>query len=142
MIFETNNSEETIKLGQKFGTLLTKGSIVGFFGNLGSGKTTMIKGVTQGLGVKELVKSPSFVVVTEYQGILPIYHIDLYRINKFNELSEIGFEQYLYGDGVSLIEWADRAENLLPDNTIKINIEIINLNQRKITITNFNQKIN
>ena len=141
MNFNTNNSEETIELGQKFGALLTKGSIVGFFGNMGSGKTTMIKGVTHGLGVKELVKSPSFVVITEYQGKLPVYHIDLYRINQLNELSEIGFEQYLYADGVSLIEWADRAENLLPDNTIKINIEIINHNQRKITITNFNKQI-
>ncbi len=141
MTFETNNSEETIGLGQKLGALLEKGSIVGFFGNLGSGKTTMIKGVTQGLEVKELVKSPSFVVVTEYQGKLPVYHIDLYRINKLNELPEIGFEQYLYGEGVSLIEWADRAETSLPDNTIKINIEIINHNQRKITITNFNKQI-
>jgi tRNA threonylcarbamoyladenosine biosynthesis protein TsaE len=141
MIFETKNSKATIELGQKLGALLIKGSIVGFFGNLGSGKTTMIKGVTQGLGVKELVKSPSFVVVTEYQGKLPVYHIDLYRIIKLNELTEIGFEQYLYGDGVSLIEWADRAENLLPENTIKVNIEIINQNQRRITITNFNKQI-
>lgn len=140
-MFETNNSEDTIELGQKFGALLTKGSIVGFFGDLGSGKTTMIKGVTQGLGVKGLVKSPSFVVVTEYQGKLPVYHIDLYRINKLNELFEIGFEQYLYGDGVSLIEWAEKVEKFLPMSAIKVKIEIINQNQRRITITNFNQQI-
>ena len=142
MIFETKNYEGTIEFGKRFGALLTKGSIVGFFGDLGSGKTTMIKGVTQGLGVKELVKSPSFVVVTEYQGRLPVYHIDLYRITKLNELTEIGFEQYLYGDGISLIEWAEKVENFLPASAIKVKIEIINQNQRQITITNFNQPIN
>jgi len=141
MIFETKNYEGTIEFGKKFGALLTKGSIVGFFGDLGSGKTTMIKGVTQGLGVKELVKSPSFVVVTEYQGRLPVYHIDLYRITKLNELPEIGFEQYLYGNGVCLIEWAERAEKFLPESRIKVQIEIINQNERKIEITNFNQQI-
>jgi len=141
MIFETSSSEETIELGKRLGTVLSKGAIIAFFGDLGSGKTTMIKGVAQGLGVKELVKSPSFVVVTEYQGRLPVYHIDLYRISKSNELPEIGFEQYLYSDGVSLIEWAERAGNLLPESAIKVQIEITGQKQRKITILNFNQTI-
>jgi len=138
---ETNNPEETIELGKRLGLGLTKGTIIGFFGDLGSGKTTMIKGIAQGLGVKDLVKSPSFVVVTEYQGKFPVYHIDLYRINKPDELLEIGFFDYLYGDGVSLVEWAERAGNLLPDNAVKIKIEIINHNQRRITITNLSQPL-
>jgi tRNA threonylcarbamoyladenosine biosynthesis protein TsaE len=141
MIFETTSSEETIELGKRLGTVLSKGAIIAFFGDLGSGKTTMIKGVAQGLGVKELVKSPSFVVVTEYQGRLPVYHIDLYRISKPSELPEVGFEQYLYGDGVSLIEWAERAENLLPINAIKTRIEILGQSLRKVTIANFNLPI-
>lgn len=141
MTFKTKNKEETIELGKRLGKVLTKGSIIGFFGDLGSGKTTMIKGVAQGLGVNELVKSPSFVVVTEYKGRLPVYHIDLYRIADSNELPEIGFDQYLYGEGISLIEWAERAGNLLPTDAVKVKFEIINHNQRSITITNFNHPI-
>jgi tRNA threonylcarbamoyladenosine biosynthesis protein TsaE len=142
MTFETKSQEETIELGIRLGKVLTKGTIIGFFGDLGSGKTTMIKGVAQGLEVNELVKSPSFVVVTEYKGRLPIYHIDLYRISNSNELPEFGFEQYLYGDGITLIEWAERAGNFLPANAVKIKFEIINHNQRRITITNFNGEFN
>lgn len=141
MTFETKGQEETIELGIRLGKVLTKGTIIGFLGDLGSGKTTMIKGVAQGLRVNELVKSPSFVVVTEYKGRLPVYHIDLYRISNSNELPEVGFEQYLYGDGITLIEWAERAGNFLPENAVKIKIEIIKHNQRRITITNFNQQI-
>jgi len=141
MIFKTQNTEETIDLGKRIGSVLTKGTVIGFFGDLGSGKTTMIKGFAQGLGVKELVKSPSFVVVTEYQGRFPVYHIDLYRISKPSELLEIGFEQYLYGDGVCLIEWAERAGKLLPENGVKVQIEIIDKDQRKITIANLKQPI-
>ena len=141
MTFETKTKEETIELGIRLGKVLTKGTIIGFFGDLGSGKTTMIKGVAQGLGVNELVKSPSFVVVTEYKGRLPVYHIDLYRISNSNELPEVCFEQYLYGDGITLIEWAERAGNFLPENAVKIKIKIIKHNQRRITITNFNQQI-
>jgi len=141
MTFETREQEETIELGRRLGKVLTKGTIIGFFGDLGSGKTTMIKGVAQGLGVTELVKSPSFVVVTEYKGRLPVYHIDLYRIANSNELPEIGFEQNLYGEGISLIEWAERAGNLLPADAIKVKFEITNHDQRRITISNFNQLI-
>lgn len=141
MTFETKSQEETIELGIRLGKALTKGTIIGFFGDLGSGKTTMIKGVAKGLGVDELVKSPSFVVVTEYKGRLPVYHIDLYRISNPNELTEIGFDQYIYSKGISLIEWAERAGNLFPTDAIKVKIEIINHNQRKITISNFNKLI-
>lgn len=141
MIFETKSTEETIDLGKRLGFILTKGSIIGFFGDLGSGKTTMIKGIARGLGVKELVKSPSFVFVTEYQGKFPVYHLDLYRITKPDELYEIGFFEYLYGDGVSLVEWAERAGTLLPDEAVKVKIEIINHNLRRITITNYDQQI-
>ncbi len=141
MTFETKNTEETIDLGKRLGAVLTKGAIIGFFGDLGSGKTTMIKGIAQGLGVKDLVKSPSFVIVTEYQGRFPVYHIDLYRIAKTDELLEIGFEQYLYGDGVALVEWAERARDLLPTKTIKVQIEITSQNQRMITISNLTQTI-
>lgn len=128
-------------MGKRLGAVLSQGAIIGFIGDLGSGKTTMIKGVAQGLGVKDLVRSPSFVIITEYQGRLPVYHIDLYRIEKINEIREIGLEQYLYGRGVSLVEWAERAGDFLPTETIKVQLEITGENHRLITISNLSQPI-
>jgi tRNA threonylcarbamoyladenosine biosynthesis protein TsaE len=110
---------------------------LGFYGELGSGKTTMIKGIAIGLGVKEenLVKSPSFIMINEYKGRYPIYHIDLYRIKNTEEILSIGLDDYLYGDGVCLIEWAEKAEKELPENIIKVELEVINPEERKITIS-------
>lgn len=137
MEYFTNSSDETIAVGKKIGTKLKLGDVVGFYGELGSGKTTMIKGVAMGLGVKEqsLVKSPSFVMINEYKGRYPIYHIDLYRIKNAGEILSIGFDEYLYGEGVCLIEWAEKAEKELPENIIKIELEVVNPEQRKIRIT-------
>jgi tRNA threonylcarbamoyladenosine biosynthesis protein TsaE len=137
MEFHTKSSDETIALGKKIGTALKLGDILGFYGELGSGKTTMIKGIAIGLGVKEkdLVKSPSFVMILEYKGNYNVYHIDLYRIKDDEELSSIGFDDYLYGDGVCLIEWAEKAGNELPENTIKVELEVTNPDQRKVKIS-------
>jgi len=136
MEFLTKSSDETIALGKKIGAALKPTDILGFYGELGSGKTTMIKGVAMGLGVSEgnLVKSPSFVMILEYKGRCPIYHIDLYRIKDAEELLSIGFDDYLYGDGVCLIEWAEKAKGHLPENIIKIELEAISLEERKIKI--------
>jgi len=136
MEFLTKSSDETIALGKKVGAKLKPGDIVGFYGELGSGKTTMIKGIAMGLGVKEenLVKSPSFVMILEYKGRHPIYHIDLYRIKDAGELLTIGLDDYLYGNGVCLIEWAEKAKGYLPENIIKIELEAISLEERKIKI--------
>ena len=136
MEFLTKSSDETIALGKKIGAKLKPGDIVGFYGELGSGKTTMIKGVAIGFGVKEqdIVKSPSFIMVNEYKGRYPIYHIDLYRIKNAEEILSIGFDEYLYGNGICLIEWAEKAEKELPDKTIKIELEVVNLEKRKIKI--------
>jgi len=98
--------------------------VVAFYGELGSGKTTMIKGVAAGLGVTETVKSPSFVIITEYQGRLPVYHIDLYRISSPKELDSLGLDSYLEGNGVCLIEWAERAEGLLPADSIRVRLRV------------------
>jgi tRNA threonylcarbamoyladenosine biosynthesis protein TsaE len=137
MEYFTKSSEETITLGKKIGEVLKPGDILGFYGELGSGKTTMIKGIAIGLGVKEenLVKSPSFIMINEYKGRYPIYHIDLYRIKNTEEILSIGLDDYLYGDGVCLIEWAEKAEKELPENIIKVELEVINPEERKITIS-------
>ncbi|MEO0074727.1 MAG: tRNA (adenosine(37)-N6)-threonylcarbamoyltransferase complex ATPase subunit type 1 TsaE, partial [candidate division WOR-3 bacterium] len=136
MEYFTNSPTETIELGKKIGSQLKPNNVVGFYGELGSGKTTMIKGVCLGLGVKEqdIVKSPSFIMVNEYQGLYPIYHIDLYRVKSLEEILSIGFYDYLYGNGVCLIEWAEKAENELPSDIIKIQIEAVSESQRKIRI--------
>ncbi len=132
----TKSPEESIVLGEKVGAKLKPGDIVGFYGELGSGKTTMIKGVAMGLGVKEqsLVKSPSFIMVNEYKGRYSIYHIDLYRIKNAAEILSIGFDEYLYGNGVCLIEWAEKAEKELPNKIIKVELEVVSLDKRKIKI--------
>ncbi|MCX7732609.1 MAG: tRNA (adenosine(37)-N6)-threonylcarbamoyltransferase complex ATPase subunit type 1 TsaE [candidate division WOR-3 bacterium] len=125
MQFETRTAESTILLGERLAQLLKPGAVVALYGELGSGKTTLIKGVARGLGVREPVRSPSFVIITEYAGRVPVYHIDLYRLNNAEEASAVGLESYLSSDGVCLIEWAERAESLLPAATIRIRLEVI-----------------
>lgn len=137
MEFHTKSSEQTIELGKKIGAALKPGDILAFYGELGSGKTTMIKGIALGLGVKEqdIVKSPSFIMVNEYKGRCPIFHIDLYRVKNIEEIMSIGFDDYLYSNGVCLIEWAEKADNELPEKIIKVDIAALNLQERKITIS-------
>jgi tRNA threonylcarbamoyladenosine biosynthesis protein TsaE len=124
LVFETTSPAATILLGERLAQFLPAGMVVGFYGELGSGKTTLIKGFARGLGVKEMVKSPSFVIITEYQGRVPVYHIDLYRIHSPEEFIEIGLDSYLRADGVCLVEWAERAEQLLPANAIRIYLSV------------------
>lgn len=95
-----------------------------FCGELGAGKTTMIKGIAAGLGVTDVVKSPSFVIATEYRGRVPVYHIDLYRLDGSSGLDRIGLDSYLGGAGVCLIEWAERAERVLPESAIRIRMSV------------------
>jgi len=120
----TADPAATIELGRRLAATLKPGDVVAFYGELGAGKTTMIKGVCAGLGVAELVKSPSFVIITEYQGRVPVYHIDLYRIDSEEALAGVGPESFLSGDGVSLVEWAERAEALLPEGTVRVRLAV------------------
>ncbi|MEO0076429.1 MAG: tRNA (adenosine(37)-N6)-threonylcarbamoyltransferase complex ATPase subunit type 1 TsaE [candidate division WOR-3 bacterium] len=133
----TDSPEQTITFGEKIGGKLQRGDIVAFYGELGSGKTTMIKGICLGLGVKEqdIVKSPSFIMINEYKGKFPIYHIDLYRVKTEEELLSIGFDDYLYRNGICLIEWAEKAESYLPKNTIKIELRYLSNYEREILIS-------
>ncbi len=135
MIYYTKNSKETINLGKKIAKYLKLGDIIGFVGELGSGKTTMIKGIVRHFSSSDAY-SPSFVIVNEYPGKIPVYHFDLYRIENFNELMDIGWNDYL-GKGILLIEWAEKIKKNLPKNTIWVKINIIGENKRKIEIKNF-----
>lgn len=123
-VYQAADAAETVALGRKIAARLKPGDVVAFYGELGAGKTTMIKGVCAGLGVKDSVKSPSFVIISEYQGRLPVYHVDLYRIEGEAALHGLGLDAYLNGDGVCLIEWAERAEALLPGETKRVRIAV------------------
>jgi len=137
MIYYTKGPSETKKIGKNLAEKLEKGDIVGFIGELGSGKTTMIKGMVKYLTGKEAV-SPSFVIINEYSGKIPVYHFDLYRFDNNKELNSIGWEDYL-DKGIILIEWADRAQVLLPEGAMIINLSVEGKNKRKIEILNFDR---
>jgi len=131
-IYISNSAKETEKIGEKFAEKLKKGDIIGFSGELGSGKTTFIKGI-----VKKLCNipatSPSFVLINEYNGKIPIFHFDLYRLENEKEIETTGWEEYI-GKGITLIEWIEKIKKFLPDNLILVKIEILGNNKRKIKI--------
>lgn len=138
MIIETRSAKETYELGVKIGKKASKGQVYTMVGDLGVGKTVFTQGMAKGLGIAEPINSPTFTIVQVYdEGRLPFYHFDVYRIGDISEMDEIGFEDYVYGDGVSLIEWANLIEEILPEKRIQITIEK-DLEQgfdyRKITI--------
>lgn len=138
MIIETRSAEETYNLGVEIGKKATKGQVYTMVGDLGVGKTVFTQGIAKGLGIEEAISSPTFTIVQVYdEGRLPFYHFDVYRIGDISEMDEIGYEDYIYGEGVTLIEWANLIEEILPDNRICITIEK-DLEQgfeyRKITI--------
>ncbi|MCD6093423.1 MAG: tRNA (adenosine(37)-N6)-threonylcarbamoyltransferase complex ATPase subunit type 1 TsaE [Candidatus Omnitrophica bacterium] len=132
----THSPQETQELGKKIAGSLKKGDIVALFGELGSGKTTMIQGISWGLGVSKdiYVNSPSFVILKEYRGKFPIYHFDLYRLKDFSELTEIGYPDLLDNKGVVLIEWAEKIEKYLSEY-IRIEMKYVSLNEREIGIS-------
>lgn len=115
MIFESNSAEDTFAFGQKLGREAVPGGIICLDGDLGVGKTVFTQGFAAGLGIDDYVNSPTFNIVKEYEGgRLPLYHFDVYRIGDPSEMEEIGYEDYFYGQGVSIIEWPGQIEELLP----------------------------
>jgi len=123
-IYETNSPEETLTLGEEFGKKAEKGLIIALTGDLGVGKTLFSKGFAKGLGITEPVSSPTFTIVKVYEGgRLPFYHFDVYRISDPDEMDEIGFDEFIFGDGASLIEWADLIDEIIPEEAVRIRIE-------------------
>ena len=120
---ETNNPEATEALGEKLGREARAGQIYCLSGDLGVGKTVFTKGFAKGLGITEHVTSPTFAIVNEYEGRLPLYHFDVYRIGDIEEMEEIGYDDYFYGNGICLIEWANLIEEILPEHYTEIKIE-------------------
>ena len=136
---ETRDPAETFALGQKLGAAAVPGEVIALTGDLGAGKTAFAQGFARGLGVQEPVTSPTFTIQQLYgSGRLPLCHFDVYRIEEPEEMEEIGYEDAFYGDGVTLIEWADLIEELLPPDTVRIEIRrnpAMGDNFREITVT-------
>ena len=117
-------AKDTYKLGEKIGQMAKPGMVISLTGDLGVGKTVFTQGLAKGLGIEEPVNSPTFTIVQVYEeGRLPLYHFDVYRIGDIEEMDEIGYEDYVYGEGVSLIEWANLIEEILPEHFTEIKIE-------------------
>lgn len=117
----SNSPEETIQLGRDLSKLMTAGMVVGLYGEVGAGKTQLVKGICSGLDYPmNKVHSPTFTIVNEYEGRLPIYHFDAYRVRSVEEFYDLGYEDYFFGGGVCLIEWADRVESLIPEDSLRI----------------------
>ncbi len=121
--FISNSPAETEKIAYDVASNLKPGDVICLGGDLGAGKTAFAKGLIKSLGVVDHVTSPTFTIVNEYDGKWPVYHFDVYRINDVEEMFEIGFEEYVYGDGISIIEWADNIKEILPLSHLKIEIK-------------------
>ncbi|MBZ9633129.1 tRNA (adenosine(37)-N6)-threonylcarbamoyltransferase complex ATPase subunit type 1 TsaE [Clostridium sp. FP1] len=123
MEFVVTTVEETYKIGELIGELVNSGDIICLIGDLGTGKTHLTKGIAKGLGIEDHVTSPTFTIVNEYTGRLILYHFDVYRVNDPDEIEAIGFDEYIFSDAVSVIEWANYIEELIPRNNLTITIE-------------------
>lgn len=130
----TRSADETERVGERLGRRLVPGDVVALSGELGAGKTCFIRGLARGLGVTQGVSSPTFVIVNQYTGRMPVFHIDAYRTESLTELLDIGFDEYVSGDSVTVIEWADKLESLLPPGAIRVRISGLGDEPRTICI--------
>lgn len=122
LTIESSSPEETFRLGELLGDMAVTGDIFCLSGDLGAGKTVLAKGVAAGLGVSGRVASPTFTLINEHRGRLPFYHMDVYRLGGPEEMYDLGYEEYFYGDGVTLVEWAEIIEGVLPGERLDITI--------------------
>ena len=130
----SDSVETTHELGRAIGANVRPGDILLLTGGLGAGKTTLTQGILWGLGADEYARSPTFVLVNEYYARIPVYHMDLYRLDSFEEIDGLGLEDYLYGDGLCVIEWADKAQGYFPVDHVDITIETVSDSARVFTL--------
>ena len=136
----SNSSDETIEIGRKLGSLLKSGDVIAYKGTLAAGKTTLTKGIAKSLGIEEDVTSPTFTLLSEYEGKIPLYHMDVYRLNGTDDFINLGAEELIYGNGVSIIEWSEKIMDSLPKKAIIIRLEpqeSADGCRRKITLENW-----
>ena len=132
----SDSAGKTLDIGKRLAGNFKKGDIVCLFGDLGSGKTVLTKGISSGLGVdKDKVASPTFVILRQYEGRFMIYHFDLYRLNRPEDILDLGYEEYFFDEGISVIEWADKLGRLAPREFLKIQLLVAGKNKRKLKIS-------
>ena len=134
--FLSKGPKETIEFAAKFARGLKGSGVIALVGNLGSGKTTFTKGIAKGLGVKayRYVNSPTFVIIKEYKGRMPLYHFDLYRLNTVEDVENLDSDKYFFGKGICVVEWADKCRALLPKRHIRVDFKIKGKNERQLVI--------
>jgi tRNA threonylcarbamoyladenosine biosynthesis protein TsaE len=130
----TTSAGKTRQLGESIAKRLKANDVIALCGELGAGKTTLIQGIAKGLGIKNWVTSPTFTIINEFTGKIPLYHVDLYRLNNINEAEDIAIEEYFNKGGITVIEWAEKIKEILHDNTIKIAMKIVSENKRSIKV--------
>ena len=138
LTFHTNSEQETIALGEKIGRLLKKGDIIAMQGTLAAGKTTITKGIARALEITDTITSPTFCLISEYYGRMPLYHFDVYRLDGTEDFINLGADDMLYGDGVSIIEWSEKIMDELPSSTIILRLTPQEDGSRIIEIENWN----
>jgi tRNA threonylcarbamoyladenosine biosynthesis protein TsaE len=131
--WKVDNAEETIGFAERIASLLEAGDVITLEGDLGAGKTTFTKGIARGLGITKTVNSPTFTIIKEYQGTMPLYHMDVYRLKDSDE--DLGFDEYFEGDGVTVVEWAHLIEDQLPLEYLQIQLFYDNTSGRKIVLS-------
>lgn len=130
----SRSPEETQQLGRYLGEMAQAGDVFLLVGELGSGKTCLVQGIASGLDVREHVFSPSFVLIREYQGRLPLYHVDFYRLDHIDEIADLGLDDYIYGAGVCVIEWADKGTPILPDENLTVVLKHVSETERTVVM--------
>jgi tRNA threonylcarbamoyladenosine biosynthesis protein TsaE len=133
--FLTKGAEETIQLGKKIGAFLVPDDVICLTGQLGAGKTTLIQGIAEGIGVKGYVTSPTFIIINEYQGRLPFFHVDLYRLDRVEDIEDLGIEEYFSRGGACVIEWAEKLGELRPKGSHEIKLEVVSEQERKLCVS-------
>ncbi|CAM4166079.1 tRNA (adenosine(37)-N6)-threonylcarbamoyltransferase complex ATPase subunit type 1 TsaE [Treponema peruense] len=141
MTYITHSAQETVDLGEKIGSLLKSGDVIAMTGTLAAGKTTITKGIAKALGITDVVTSPTFCLISEYEGTkMPLYHMDVYRLDGPEDFINLGVEDMLDGDGVCIVEWSAKVSSELPKRTIKIEITPLEDGSRQIKIENWNRQ--
>ncbi len=133
--FISTSEAETLEFGKALSQMLIPGAILLLEGDLGAGKSVLARGIISSLGYKGAVTSPTFTIMNEYRTTPPVYHFDMYRLEEPEQLYDIGYEEYLFGDGISIIEWPSKMEYLYPESYVRVNIEHVSANERRITVS-------
>ncbi len=134
MTIETHSVSETEALGERLAKCLSSGSVVALYGDLGAGKTALVRGMARGLEIEESVSSPTFTIVNEYPGHPALFHFDLYRLKNAEELYAIGWEDYLDRDGICVVEWSENAPEAFPEDTVRVYLERLGETDRRIRV--------